>query len=63
MQEHELTFSCKEITLFEQRYVNGYDLTHDMRYNKWLSIFHPGSEGRQCVFRYTVKKKGVCVIS
>jgi len=34
-------FTVKELELFERRYENGYDLTHDMQYNLWLPVFHP----------------------
>ena len=33
-------FSAEEIELFELRYANGYNLTHDKRYNKWLEVNH-----------------------
>ena len=31
-----VSFSCEELELFQRRYENGYDLTHDVRYNLWL---------------------------
>jgi len=34
-------FSTAELKKFERRYENGYDLTHDQWYNKWLEIHHP----------------------
>ncbi len=36
-----IDFTCQAITLFERRYENGYDLTHVVRYNLWLTEFHP----------------------
>ena len=35
------SFSIAELQKFAKRYENGYDLTHDQRYNKWLEIHHP----------------------
>jgi len=35
------SFSEKEITKFETRFGNGYDLLHDERYNCWLRKYHP----------------------
>ena len=35
------SFSPEEIHIFNRRYENGYDLTHDSRYNRWLQEFHP----------------------
>ncbi len=32
----ELVFTAKELELFSKRFENGYDLTHDDRYNLWL---------------------------
>ena len=34
-------FAVKELELFERRYENGYDLTHDMQCSLWLAVFHP----------------------
>lgn len=31
----------EEISLFERRFENGYDLIDDTRYNRWLSCYHP----------------------
>ena len=31
-------FTEEEITLFTQRYEEGYDITHDKRYNYWLKL-------------------------
>jgi hypothetical protein len=36
-------FTDEEISLFERRFENGYDLTGDKRYNLWLSRYHPES--------------------
>ncbi len=36
-------FTEKELTLFERRYENQYDLTNDQRYNLWLATVHPDS--------------------
>jgi len=36
-------FTEEETSLFEKRFENGYDLTHDSRYNLWLSQYHPES--------------------
>ena len=40
-------FTDEEISLFERRFENGYDLTGDKRYNLWLSRYHPESS-RNC---------------
>lgn len=34
-------FSEEELECFQRRFEEGYDLTHDDRYNKWLSVKHP----------------------
>ena len=34
------SFSPEEIHIFNRRYENGYDLTHNCRYNRWLQEFH-----------------------
>ena len=34
-------FSGEELERFECRYENGYDLTNDERYNRWLHMYHP----------------------
>jgi len=34
-------FIVKELELFERRYENGYDLTHDMQCNLWSALLHP----------------------
>ena len=39
-------FTEEEISLFEGRFEDGYDLTHDARYNRWLSQYHPESTVR-----------------
>ena len=36
-------FTEEEVSLFEIRYENGYDMRDDARYNHWLSKFHPES--------------------
>ena len=36
-------FTEEEISLFERRYEEGYDLAHDAQYNMWLSRYHPES--------------------
>ena len=36
-------FTEEETSLFEKRFENGYDLTHDTRYNLWLCQYHPES--------------------
>ena len=36
-----ISFSEEEISLFSRRYEEGYDLTHDQRYNLWLKQYHP----------------------
>ena len=41
-----ITFSEDELHRFEVRFENGYDLTHDNRYNLWLKMYHP-MEARQ----------------
>ena len=41
----DVIFSYDELDLFKRRYENGYDLTHDSRYNLWLEAFHPTSKG------------------
>ena len=38
----EAEFSVDELACFERRYENGYDLTHDERYNLWLAMKYPG---------------------
>ena len=48
--EDELDFPEAEISKFEKRYAEGYDLTHDTRYNLWLSRFHPDSPVSQKVW-------------
>ena len=35
-----IEFTQEELTLFTQRLEEGYDLTHDARYNAWLEYFH-----------------------
>ena len=39
--EIDYTFSHEEHTKFTKRYDNGYDITTDRRYNKWVEIYHP----------------------
>jgi len=39
-------FSIAELQKFERQYKNGYDLTHDQRYNKWLEIHHPDNPNK-----------------
>ena len=34
-------FSGEDLERFECRYENGYDLTTDKRYNRWLHMYHP----------------------
>ena len=34
-------FSAEELDRFECRYDNGYDLSTDERYNRWLRMYHP----------------------
>ena len=41
VDEQESPFTVAENELFEQRYTEGYDLTIDPRYNKWLQAHHP----------------------
>ena len=41
MDEQESPFTVAENELFEQLYIEGYDLTIDPRYNKWLQAHHP----------------------
>ncbi len=36
----ELDFSEEEVDFFSLRLEEGYDLTHDDRYNAWLDQFH-----------------------
>ena len=36
-------FTSEEIQLFEKRYENGYDLTHDTQYNKWKDLHEAGN--------------------
>ena len=40
-------FTSEEISCFTRRYENGYDLTNDVRYNKWLEKAHPSSITQQ----------------
>ena len=37
------TFTEEEITLFERRYENGYDVVGDSRYREWLCQSHPNT--------------------
>lgn len=37
-------FTEEELELFERRYENGFDLDHDLQYNKWKMKFHPNGE-------------------
>ena len=41
VDEQECPFTVAENELFEKRYTEGYDLTIDHRYNKWLQAHHP----------------------
>ena len=41
VDEQESPFTVAENELFEQRYTEGYDLTIDPKYNKWLQAHHP----------------------
>ena len=41
-----ITFSEDELQRFEVRFENGYDLTHDSQYYRWLKMYH-SMEGRQ----------------
>ena len=36
-----LEFSAAELKHFEIRYENGYNLTNDIKYNRWKDQFHP----------------------
>ena len=36
-----LEFSAAELKRFEIRYENGYNLTNDIKYNRWKDQFHP----------------------
>ena len=36
-----LEFSTAELKRFEIRYENGYNLTNDIKYNRWKDQFHP----------------------
>ena len=49
MDRHDdkVIFSHEEIAMFELRYENGYDLTHDPRYNMWLATHSVSHEGGQ----------------
>lgn len=38
---HDYSFTEEEITLFERRYENGYDVVGDDRYRQWLCKSHP----------------------
>ena len=42
---NDLLFSVEELQLFTKRYENGYDLRNDDRYNIWLHVTHPSSQG------------------
>ena len=46
-------FTDEEISLFERRFENGYDLTGDKRYNLWLSRYHPESSLQQLPYNST----------
>lgn len=37
-------FTQEEIELYKHRYEEGFDLTHDSRYNQWVKLNHPVSE-------------------
>ncbi len=39
-----VTFSEKELARFQHRYDEGYDLTHNVRYNLWVEMYHPESQ-------------------
>ena len=41
--EQDLEFTNAEVTLYEHRFQEGYDLHHDERYNEWIRRFHPSS--------------------
>ena len=41
--EQDLEFTNAEVTLYERRFQEGYDLHHDERYNEWIRRFHPSS--------------------
>lgn len=47
-QHSVLTFSSDEMLLFQQRYEEGYDLAHDVRYMRWLEMYHPGHSITEC---------------
>jgi hypothetical protein len=38
-----MTFTETEVKKFETRFEEGYDVTSDRRYNRWLQEAHPGS--------------------
>ena len=40
-KQRPLSFSNQEIELFEKCYSDGYDLSKDIRYKKWLRVYHP----------------------
>ena len=37
----QLTFTEQDIRTFQQRFENGYRVTSDARYNRWLKLMHP----------------------
>ena len=39
----DVSFTDEEVTLFQTRYENGYDIAGDDRYTQWLSMYHPGA--------------------
>ena len=39
-----IEFTEKELLRFQRRYEEGYDLTTDTKYNKWLEMYHSGSK-------------------
>ena len=43
-------FTEGEISLFETRFENGYDLMDDARYNQWLSHYHPEFKLQQLAY-------------
>ena len=39
-----IDFTEEELLRFQRRYEEGYDLTTDTKYNKWLEMHHSGSK-------------------
>ena len=40
----DTNFTSVELEKFQMRYENGYDLKDDIRYNRWLQMYHPDAD-------------------